>query len=264
MEPTGITRKTDLGKIMPLPKENNLSSYDILDIIVTDGRAYMSRKRDNKAAVTDAASWLKITENTYDIAVRLGLFTGTEAQFVGAVTSAITAATNATSAATYANQVGQKVEAQSAELTELLEKLQARAKELEEVIKAGQEQTDSIRALEESITNYVQSAPTRMELSYLDIITLGNPNEQRIEAKLYPAYVLQNVLYLPADGQDVLTVYPDGALEIHKAGTATVHVIPTHNVALYKTIKITVQEPAMLLTSGGAIRLNADGNISLT
>ncbi len=74
-----------------------------------------------------------------------------------------------------------------------------------------------MRALEENIRITYNRPPTRMELSYLDIITLGNPNAQRIEAKLYPAYVLQNVLFLPAGGEDVLHGGPDGQLHIHKA-----------------------------------------------
>lgn len=64
-------------KIAITPKPSNLSSYEILDLITINGRGYLSKKDDNSAPVTDSSSWMKITENTYDSAVRLG-YEGTE------------------------------------------------------------------------------------------------------------------------------------------------------------------------------------------
>lgn len=68
-------------KIAITPKANNLSSYEILDLIVVGGRAYLSNKQLNTSPVTDVTAWEKITENTYDIAVRNG-YVGTEPEWL--------------------------------------------------------------------------------------------------------------------------------------------------------------------------------------
>ncbi|MCC8095369.1 MAG: hypothetical protein LIP05_08435 [Tannerellaceae bacterium] len=286
MSTTSTVGETDIGKIAITPVENNLSSFDILDLIVKDGRAYLSKKQDNKDAVTVTGSWLKITENAYDQAVRLGLFSGTEAEWIASLSAASeeaaalakaqtalcktatdaanTAASNATSAATRAGSAAETATSTAKEAAAMVETAQDKAEKLDKVIRDAQEQTDSMRALEQSITNYVQSAPTRMELTYTQQITLGNPSEQRIEAKLFPAYVLQNVLCLSASGEDVVSVDPDGLLHFHKTGKAKIHVIPTHNVALFTTIEIEGKEPVMRLAGDGSIRLSSDGKIRKT
>jgi len=284
--PNGEAKKTVIGKIVPTPRENNLASYSILDIIAKDGRSYISKKNNNTAAVTNTANWLKITDNTYDIAVRLGLFVGTETEFITSLSAASieaarlateqtrlcktateeakTATSGAVSATQETTQAGQLATEQAAAASKIIIVVEDKAEALKEVIQAGKDQTASMRALEENITNYVQSAPTRMELSYLEVITINNPEKQRIDAKLFPAYVLQNVLFLSAGGEAVLSVDPDGLLHIHGVGKAKIHVIPTHNIKLYTTIEIEIKEPAMRLSGDGTIRISNNDEIRLT
>ncbi|MCC8142873.1 MAG: hypothetical protein LUD02_01605 [Tannerellaceae bacterium] len=71
-------RETDIRKIAITPRDNNLPVYDILDLIVKEGRSYLSLQPHNTAELTNTDWWLKITENSYDIAVRLEMFEGTE------------------------------------------------------------------------------------------------------------------------------------------------------------------------------------------
>ena len=59
-------------KIAITPKANNLLSYEILDLIVVGGRAFLSIKNANTSPVTDVTAWEKMTENPYDTAVRNG------------------------------------------------------------------------------------------------------------------------------------------------------------------------------------------------
>lgn len=90
-------------KIAITPKASGQPSYEILDLIVVNGRAYLSLKDENTSAVTDTAAWTQITENTYDIAVRLG-YVGTEAQWLASLSKASEdAAVIANSAASAAN-----------------------------------------------------------------------------------------------------------------------------------------------------------------
>ncbi len=71
-------------KIGITPKENNQSSYEMLDLVAKDGRSYLSLKNNNQAPVTDVVSWMKMTENAYDVAVRNG-FVGTEEEWLETV-----------------------------------------------------------------------------------------------------------------------------------------------------------------------------------
>ena len=119
-----------------------------------------------------------------------------------------------------------------------------------------------MKQLQESISGAASLAPTRMELTYTKRITQRNPYVQRIVAKMFPSYSLQNVLFL---GDDVaVSVDPAGVITPLKIGTSRIHVIPTQATHLYKTINVTVQAPSVRLTGGGKIRVDSKGRIRLT
>ena len=121
---------------------------------------------------------------------------------------------------------------------------------------------EKMKQLQESISGAASLAPTRMELTYTKRITQRNPYVQRIVAKMFPSYSLQNVLFL---GDDVaVSVYPAGVVTPLKNGTSRIHVIPTQATHLYKTINVTVQAPSVRLTGGGKIRIDSKGRIRLT
>lgn len=121
---------------------------------------------------------------------------------------------------------------------------------------------EKMKQLQESILGAASLAPTRMELTYTKRITQRNPYVQRIVAKMFPSYSLQNVLFL---GDDVaVSVDPAGVVTPLKIGTSRIHVIPTQATHLYKTINVTVQAPSVRLTGGGKIRIDSKGRIRLT
>lgn len=121
---------------------------------------------------------------------------------------------------------------------------------------------EKMKQLQESISGAASLAPTRMELTYTKRITQRNPYVQRIVAKMFPSYSLQNVLFL---GDDVaVSVDPAGVVTPLKIGTSRIHVIPTQATHLYKTINVTVQAPSVRLTGGGKIRVDSKGRIRLT
>lgn len=100
--------------------------------------------------------------------------------------------------------------------------------------------------------------PTAMTVEYPSRLLVGNMAENFIRATLAPASVKPNVLFLGDD--KAVSVTPDGRITILTAGVSTIHVIPTCNVALYKTIQIKVSEPTIRLVTLSSIRLTANGN----
>lgn len=100
--------------------------------------------------------------------------------------------------------------------------------------------------------------PTAMTVEYPSRLLVGNMAENFIRVTLAPASVKPNVLFLGDD--KAVSVTPDGRITILAAGISIIHVIPTCNVALYKTIQIKVSEPTVRLVTLSSIRLTANGN----
>lgn len=173
----------------------------------------------------------------------------------GAASNATNAATKASFAADTANKEASSVNAAKSEALAAA----ARASSTATTAEAG---IEKMKQLQESISGAASLAPTRMELTYTKRITQRNPYVQRIVAKMFPSYSLQNVLFL---GDDVaVSVDPAGVVTPLKIGTSRIHVIPTQATHLYKTINVTVQAPSVRLTGGGKIRIDSKGRIRLT
>lgn len=104
--------------------------------------------------------------------------------------------------------------------------------------------------------------PSGMSLEYPERITLGNLADLYITATLTPPGSGKNILYL-SDGVAVDTD-PDGRIRPVAAGLSRVHVIPTLNTALYRTIQIQVTQPTLRLATSSTMRLLASGALRLT
>lgn len=173
----------------------------------------------------------------------------------GAASNANDAATKASSAADTANKEASSVNAAKSEAL-------AAAARASSTATTAEAEIEKMKQLQESISGAASLAPTRMELTYTKRITQRNPYVQRIVAKMFPSYSLQNVLFL---GDDVaVSVDPAGVVTPLKIGTSRIHVIPTQATHLYKTINVTVQAPSVRLTGGGKIRIDSKGRIRLT
>ena len=173
----------------------------------------------------------------------------------GAASNATNAATKASSAADTANKEASSVNAAKSEAL-------AAAARASSTATTAEAEIEKMKQLQESISGAASLAPTRMELTYTKRITQRNPYVQRIVAKMFPSYSLQNVLFL---GDDVaVSVDPAGIVTPVKIGTSRIHVIPTQATHLYKTINVTVQAPSVRLTGGGKIRIDSKGRIRLT
>ena len=231
-------------------------TYDRFDFITTDDSCYLSVKDENKGhALTDTAWWRCIANGkAATVAAKKALEEASKAS---------EEASNANSASVRAGNAAIEAKKQAESALSAKDEVQSASIEARSMIMEGKAQIASMKAAEQSLMSQALLAPSRMELTYLKVITLRNPVEQKIGAVLYPAYVLQNVFFLSAGG-DSITVTPGGKITVNKVGKSKIHVLPTNNTKIYKTIEIEVREPAMRLAGYGSIRLSPDGSIRLT
>ena len=238
-----------LGKVAFVDKGvyATASTYNTFDFVVTDDSCYLCVKDGNKNhPLTDTAWWKCIARGTQ----------ATEAAktALAEANKAIEATRNAISAAGLAN-------AKALEAGKQADLAGRASDEAEAMISEGNAQIASMKAAEQSLMSQALLAPTRMELKYVKRITLGNAVAQKIAVSLFPAYVLPNVIFQQAFySGDALYVDPRGNLTVRKTGTATIHVIPSHNTSLSQTIVIEVTAP-VIRKAGSVMRFLSGSRI---
>ena len=120
----------------------------------------------------------------------------------------------------------------------------------------------AVADVQEAVASQSLGIPSSMTVEYPQHLTVGNKENNKIVATLYPlATALQNVLFL--SDNNAVSVYPDGSIHINKSGRSIVHVVPTLNTALYRTLLITVIEPSVRLTKTNSVRLLSGGTFRL-
>ena len=168
-----------------------------------------------------------------------------------AAETATNAASSADAATKDANEAATKVNTAVEAANTATESANKAAEDCMEIIDAAQQ------------TGSMNLVPTSMEIEYPEHITLGNLAELFINAELSPASVVNNILFL-GDGKAV-EVTPDGRLTAKAKGISTLHIIPTANTALYRSIQIVVGNPTLRFASTRAsLRLTSAGGLRLT
>lgn len=119
-----------------------------------------------------------------------------------------------------------------------------------------------LEELEESLVGQYKVIPTGLILDYPTRITRGNTVPKHIAYSLLPTNTGRNVLFLGDD--NAVSVQPDGSFVVNRAGVSKVHVIPTENTTIFKTIQITVAEPELRRVKSNSLRLMGNGNFRLT
>lgn len=242
--PLGKVAFTDAG---PYNAGNTYKRFDFVD---TEDSSYLSLQDNNKGhAVTETAWWkclargTKATEaakkanDAAALANEKAVAADTAAGRVNAaITQANTAATNAQQQASAAGEA-------AAEATERVAEMNAALARLEE--------------LEQTITAKDRKQPTGMELEFPKKITKGNKDILRVIATLSPAGTGNNVLFLGDD--KAVSVAPDGFLTVNSVGISKIHVIPTENTSIYRTIDIEVVPQSVRLCTKSTLRLTANG-----
>ena len=119
-----------------------------------------------------------------------------------------------------------------------------------------------LEELEESLVGQYKMIPTGMNLDYPPRITFRNAVPRRITYELLPTNTGRNVLFLGDD--NAVSVQPDGSLTVNRTGISKIHVIPTENTSIYRTIQITVAEPELRRVKSNSLRLMGNGSFRLT
>lgn len=88
-------------------------------------------------------------------------------------------------------------------------------------------------------------------------LTVGNVKPNYIKAALSPASAMKNVIFI--SDNKAITVGTDGRITVVGRGKSTVHVIPTCNTALAKTLLIEVVAPALRKATNSSLRLTQSG-----
>ena len=119
-----------------------------------------------------------------------------------------------------------------------------------------------LEELEEPLVGQYKMIPTGMNLDYPPRITFRNTVPRRITYELLPTNTGRNVLFLGDD--NAVSVQPDGSLTVNRTGISKIHVIPTENTSIYRTIQITVAEPELRRVKSNSLRLMGNGSFRLT
>lgn len=147
--------------------------------------------------------------------------------------------------------------ARGTKATEAAKKANEAAAEATEIVAEMNTALARLEELEQTITAKDRKQPTGMTLEFPKKITKGNKDIQRITATLSPAGTGNNVLFLGDD--KAVSVAPDGFLTVNEIGTSRIHVIPTENTGIYKTIDIEVIPLSVRLCTKSTLRLTASG-----
>lgn len=181
-----------------------------------------------------------------------------------AAKAASDAAQSALSAKTQADDAAKAAQ----DAAEAAQAAKTAADEATTLTKAATEASEKATAAAKSATDKVldtlgKIVPTGLFVESVPRLTLGNVNPVYLKAVLSPDTALKNLIYI-SDNRAV-EVGLDGRISILNKGVSRVHIIPTCNTALARTVLIEVGEQTLRLvttrrqmrfTQSGALRMN--------
>ncbi len=246
------------------------SNYKDLYAVASTLKTFL---QSNDTADSTINTWREIEsflQGITDSESLTGLLSALETKITMAYNSAVAAAVKTEK---------ERAEAAEAELSGKVDREQQRAEAAENALgsritktKAELSQTDTeikqdIAAVRQTMLGILAESagrviPLVMNVTPPQKITLGNTVTQYIKAELLPSFAVQNVLFL-GDGKAV-DVDPDGAVRVLGLGRSRVHVIPTENTALHKTVEIEVVRPSAFKDADGGLLVAMGYNILLT
>lgn len=242
----------DLGKVAIAPKGNYsaTATYERLDLVKANNSGYVSIQDNNTGhSVTDTAWWMCVIDGS-EAQAQAAAAQAAAAQALSMANAANTAAGNANTQAAAASAGANAANTAAASATTAATTANDAADRCEDVIAAAAE------------VEQLGLLPTALTVEYPEEITFGNMTELYVKGILTPDYVLPNLLYF-SDNRAV-AVAPDGRITVLREGKSVIHVIPTGNTRLYKTIEITVQAPGLrMVNSRTILRKLGNGNLRL-
>lgn len=125
--------------------------------------------------------------------------------------------------------------------------------------KATEEAQDATQTILQAFSSLV---PSSMTVNAPSRITFGNISPKlRINAVLAPEGTAKNIIYI-GDNKAV-EVDMEGRLTVIGFGTSKIHVVPTLNTALARTVLIEVGRPTLRKVKAKSLRLLGNGNFRL-
>ena len=167
-----------------------------------------------------------------------------------------TARGNAEAVTLAANRAASNANTEAQNLSTLKSETQNAGASASAAAQRAAEKIVELDALMKAVSGESAAAPVILEVTAPVTISTRNKKSQRIEGRLLPGYVMQNLLYQRQEGSS-LRVNPSGLLMVSGTGTTTFYVIPPGNTELWKEVRVTVRHPVMRLTSSGKIRRSA-------
>lgn len=217
-------------------------------------------KYDGEDTWRDLITVAKLQEPAIDAAVTAN----DAAQSANTATKKANAATtNANAATVKATEATDVANAAAAKATEATVKSTEATSKATEATNAAQTATTNANAATEAMLAKLDAlVPSALAVNAPKRITLGNVEPIRIKAKLSPSTVMQNLIYI-SDNRAV-DVGTDGVITPVAKGVSRVHVIPTNNTSLAKTILIEVDHPGLRFTAMSSMRFSESGGLRLT
>jgi hypothetical protein len=182
-----------------------------------------------------------------------------------ATAAAKTATTNAIKAKEDADEATKKANAATDAANKAIEDCDTATEDAQEATTAANEATaaaqeateDAVNATDNVLLTLGRLVPTGMTVESVTRLTVGNVKPNYIKAALSPASAMQNVIFI--SDNKAITVGTDGRITVVGRGKSTVHVIPTCNTALAKTLLIEVVAPALRKATYSSLRLTQSG-----
>lgn len=181
-----------------------------------------------------------------------------EQQTTQAVTNAKEATDAANTAAAAANTAKKNADTATEDAQEATTAANEATAAAQEATEAAQEATEeAVNATDNVLLTLGRLVPTGMTVESVTRLTVGNVKPNYIKAALSPASAMKNVIFI--SDNKAITVGTDGRITVVGRGKSTVHVIPTCNTALAKTLLIEVVAPALRKATNSSLRLTQSG-----
>lgn len=206
---------------------------------------------DNAVKATEAAS--KAASDASSAASKADTATADAVKAKEAAVAATVAAKDATALTIKATDEAETATEDAIAATEYTEAATVDAN------KATEEARNATQAILQAFSSLV---PSGMTVNAPSRITFGNisPN-LRIDADLAPEGTAKNIIYI-GDNKAV-EVDTEGRLTVIGLGTSKIHVVPTLNTALARTVLIEVGSPTLRKVKTKSLRLLGNGNFRL-
>ena len=154
------------------------------------------------------------------------------------------------------NSLNQSVKVSLEFIKEHTDAAVARADKATSDAQAATERADE--AKDNVLATIARVIPTALVVAAPESLTLGSAAAlPRIAAQLQPEGVMQNLIFI-GDNKAV-AVDAQGNLRVLAEGVSLVHVIPTCNTALAKSVLIHVHAPYVRLSARNTLRLTSSG-----